>query len=104
MRCLVVAKKLRNAKENKKLIYVHTHNTQEVMYMPNMTLSLSKDLHEFVKEHNEINWSEIARRAMMVQAKKIQLLDKLTAKSKLTEEDIDILDHKVKEGLLKRFR
>lgn len=71
--------------------------------MPNITLSLPSELHKFVKKHNEINWSEIARRAISTQAKKIQLMEKLVEKSDFTEEDIEELDKKIKKGLLKRF-
>ena len=74
-----------------------------VIQMPNMTLSIPDELHSVVKKHTEIKWSEIARRAMWLQAKKLRLMDKLARKSKLTEEDIDELDHKIKAGLLKRF-
>ena len=71
--------------------------------MPNMTLSIPEDLHDIVKQHTEIKWSEVARRAMWVQARKLNLMDKLSKKSKLTEKDIEEIDHKVKAGLLKRF-
>lgn len=86
-----------------KSLYVNTHNTQTVMNMPNMTLSIPKELHTFVKEHNEINWSEIARRAMVAQANKVKLMDKLVQGSELTEKDVDEIDHKIKAGLLKRY-
>ena len=68
-----------------------------------MTLSIPKDLHEFIKKHNEINWSEIARRAMNSHAKKMKLMDELLKKSQLSEEDIDRLDHKIKAKLNERF-
>ena len=56
-----------------------------------------------MKRHNEINWSEIARRAISTQAKKIQLMEKLVENSSFNEEDIEELDNKIKAGLLKRF-
>ena len=71
--------------------------------MPNMTLSIPKELHDIVKKHTEIKWSEIARRAMWMQAKKLQLMDSLVSKSAFTEKDVEELDHKIKAGLLKRF-
>lgn len=71
--------------------------------MPNMTLSIPQELHQIVKQHNEIKWSEIARRAMWEQAKKVQLMDKLTGNSEFTEEDVAFLDHKIKAKLLKRL-
>ena len=71
--------------------------------MPNITLSISEDLHNVVKEHNEIKWSEIARRAISEQAMKLKLMDKLVEKSKFTEKDVEEIDHKIKKGLMKRF-
>lgn len=71
--------------------------------MPNITLSIPKELHTIVREHNEIKWSEVARRAMWEQARKLQLMEALAAKSKFTQKELNELDHKVKAGLLKRF-
>ena len=71
--------------------------------MVNITLSIPEELHNIVKRHTEIKWSEVARRAMWAQARKLQLMDKLVGKSKFTEKDLEELDHKIKAGLLKRF-
>ena len=71
--------------------------------MPNITLSISEELHKVVKEHNEIKWSEIARRAISEQAQKLSIMEKIASKSKLTEKDINDIDHKIKAGLLKRY-
>ncbi len=72
--------------------------------MPNMTLSIPTELHEFVKEHNEINWSEIARKAMWKQAKKIQLMNILVSESELEEKDINELDHLIKKAVRKKIK
>ena len=85
-----------------RVMYVYTHITRGVIVMPNMTLSIPDELHSFIKKHNGINWSEIARRAMSTQAKKIRIMNRIVEKSELTEEDE--LDHKIKAGLLKRFK
>ena len=71
--------------------------------MPNITLSIPEELHKIVKKHTEIKWSEIARRAMWTQARKLELMDTLISKSEFTEKDVEELDHKIKAGLLKRF-
>lgn len=71
--------------------------------MPNMTLSIPEELHNIVKLHTEIKWSEVARKAMWLQARRLSLMDKLARKSRLTEKDIEDIDHKIKAGLLKRF-
>jgi hypothetical protein len=90
--------------DNQKIfICAYTYHT-EVVFMPNMTLSIPEELHEFVKKHNEINWSEIARRAMTEQARKIELMEKLTENSKLTKDDIMKLDKEIKKALMKRYK
>lgn len=70
--------------------------------MPNMTLSLPEDLHDFVKAHQEINWSEVARQAMRTQAKKIELLESIMNESELQEKDIDEIDHIIKKAIRER--
>ena len=71
--------------------------------MSNITLSIPKELHIIIKRHNEIKWSEIARRALWEQAKKLQLMDELVEKSKFSRKDVEILDKKIKEALLKKY-
>jgi fructose-1,6-bisphosphatase/inositol monophosphatase family enzyme len=71
--------------------------------MPNMTLAIPKELHKIMKEHKEIKWSEIARRAMWEQARKLELLEALTEKSELTEKDVKEIDRKIKRTLRKRI-
>ena len=71
--------------------------------MTNITLTIPEELHGIIKKHNEIKWSEIARRALWQQARKLQVMDKLVSKSEFTEKDVEELDHKIKAGLLKRY-
>jgi alpha-D-ribose 1-methylphosphonate 5-triphosphate synthase subunit PhnG len=73
-------------------------------YMPNITLSVPEDIHTIMKQHNEIRWSEIARRAISDYAKKLALLDALTQNSELTEEDVMELDEKVKKGIYEHYK
>jgi len=72
--------------------------------MPNMTLSLPEDVYRIVKAHNEVRWSEIARRAIEDYARKITLLNAMTENSELTDEDIAALDKTVKAGILKHYK
>ena len=71
--------------------------------MPNMTLSLPEDTYKIVKTHKEIRWSEIARRAIEDYAKKIALLNEITAQSKLTEDDIMAIDKEIKSGVHQHY-
>jgi len=66
-------------------------------------MAIPDELHQVVKKHSEIKWSEIARKAMWEQAKKLELMDAITKKSKLNEKDVLEIDEKVKAGLLKRY-
>ncbi len=73
-------------------------------HMPNITLSIPSDIHVIMKQHSEIRWSEIARRAISDYAKKLALLDSLTQESELTEEEVMAIDEKVKEGIYKHYK
>jgi hypothetical protein len=81
--------------------------------MPNLTVSLNDDLFHFVKQHNEIRWSEIVRRSIeefrkkleklekLEESEQLEVLDVLLHDSKLTEKDAEEIGEKVKEGIVK---
>lgn len=70
--------------------------------MTNMTLAVPEDLKAIMEKHKEVKWSEVARGAMWVHAKKLELMDKLLAKSKLSDKDAMELGRRIKEGIAKR--
>lgn len=70
--------------------------------MVNMTLAVPEELSRMMKKHSEIKWSEIARKAMWEHAHRLELMEKLVAKSTLTMKDAFEISEKVKEGLRKR--
>lgn len=70
--------------------------------MVNMTLAIPEELNKMMKQHREIKWSEIARSAMWTHAKKLALMEKLVAKSKFTEQDVEEIGETIKIGLHKR--
>jgi len=71
--------------------------------MVNMTLAIPEDIHLIMKKHTEIRWSEVARRAISSEAKKLALMDSLTAKSTLTMKDVEKINEKIKEGLFAKY-
>ncbi len=71
--------------------------------MVNMTLAVPEQLHDIMRQHTEIKWSEIARKAMWEHARKLELMEKLVANSRLTEKDAEEIGQKIKEGLRKRY-
>ncbi len=70
--------------------------------MTNMTLAIPEDLHEIMRKHSQIKWSEVARQAISEKARKLELMDKLLAKSELTEEDALEIGRKINRGIAKR--
>lgn len=72
--------------------------------MVNVTFAVPEELHVIMRRHPEIKWSEIARKAMWEYARKLELMEKLTAESGLSEKDVLELDRKVKAGLNMRYR
>lgn len=71
--------------------------------MVNMTLSVPAELHKLMKKHDDIRWSEVARKALWAKARDIELLDKLTAKSMMTMEDVMELDKVIKTSAWKKM-
>jgi hypothetical protein len=71
--------------------------------MVNITLSIPEELHRIIKKHPEIKWSEVARQAMWDYARKLELLDEITSRSKLKENDAVEIAELVKKELAKRY-
>jgi predicted CopG family antitoxin len=55
--------------------------------MVNITLTLPPELQKKMKSHSEIRWSEVIRKTIEKKIEDLELLDRLTAKSMLTEKD-----------------
>ena len=72
--------------------------------MVNVTFAVPEELHEIMRRHPEIKWSEIARKAMWEYARKLELMETLTSESRLSEKDVLELDKKVKAGIAKKYR
>jgi len=53
-----------------------------------MTFAITDAFHKFIKAHNEVNWSEVGRRALWDYARKIERMEKIEANRKsLVEEN-----------------
>lgn len=72
--------------------------------MVNMTLSLPDKVHKEMKKYSEIRWSEVARQAIIKKLNDLKILDRISEKSTLTEEDIDEIDHIIKAGVLAKHK
>ena len=63
--------------------------------MPNVTLSIPGPLHEKMKKHSEIRWSEVVRKSISEKIGDLEIMDKITKKSRLTRADVDEIAHKI---------
>ena len=72
--------------------------------MVNVTLTVPADLKKKMDEFPEINWSEVARQAINRRIQELLLLRSITAKSKLTEEDVREIGHKIKIAIAVKHR
>ena len=70
--------------------------------MANMTLSVPEDLHKKMKQHTEMKWSDIARQAFEKKLGEIETAEKMLSESRMTEEDAEIIGHKLKSSVRKR--
>lgn len=72
--------------------------------MAEVTFQIPEEVKEVISRHPEIHWEKLVRDSLWNFAKKIQLMDKITSESKLTQEDVENLDKVIKTDLLKRYK
>ena len=70
--------------------------------MTNMTFAVPEELHDIMKKHNEIKWSEVARQAIWDKANKLDIMDKILLKSNLNEKDAEEIGRKIKREIAKK--
>lgn len=68
------------------------------MQTVNITLAIPKELHEEMKRHEEIRWSTVIKGILKKKLRDLELMDKLNAKSKLTEKDVENLSELIKHS------
>jgi hypothetical protein len=71
--------------------------------MPNVTLAIPENLHIKMKKHTEIRWSEVVRKTISQKIEDLDMMDKLTRKSKLTQKDVNEIAHKIDSGLARKL-
>jgi len=71
--------------------------------MTNMTLSIPKELHEKMRNFNEIKWSEVARKAIEQRVNDLEVIEKITSKSKLTKKDAEEISQKINRAAALKF-
>ena len=72
--------------------------------MPTLTLAIPADLKKEMDTMPELNWSEVARKAISERAAEYKLFKTIVAKSKLTEKDAKELGDKISKSMTKKLR
>ncbi|MHA1143396.1 MAG: hypothetical protein ACTSRW_01535 [Candidatus Helarchaeota archaeon] len=65
--------------------------------MTNMTFSIPDDLYKKMKQHPEIKWSQIARKAIIKYLENLEIANHIISKSKLTMEDVETMGDEIKK-------
>lgn len=72
--------------------------------MVSMTLSIPKEMKKEMELYPEINWSVVAREAIRRKLRILNEMNKILAKSKLTEEDAIYFGKKITKKAAKKFK
>lgn len=72
--------------------------------MPTLTLAIPKDLKAKMDKLPEINWSEIARKAISEKIIEYSLFKSIVAKSKFSEKDAKEIGTKINDSLYKAYK
>lgn len=70
--------------------------------MANLTLSIPTDLKTKMDHFPEINWSEVARQAIMEKIRVLEHMQRLFSQSKLTEQDAITIGRTIKQRMWKK--
>ena len=71
--------------------------------MTNLTLAIPEDLHAKMKKHSEIRWSEVVRKTISEKIEDLDMMDKLTRKSKLTQKDVNEISQRIDSDVAKKL-
>ena len=71
--------------------------------MANMTLSIPDELLARMRKFEEVKWSAIARRTFEERLREFEAIERIAAKSKASEKDVEEIANMVKTSLAKRL-
>ncbi len=72
--------------------------------MANLTLAIPADLKAEMKKFAEINWSEVARQAIIEKIQTLEAMDRLLTKSTLTERQANEVGRQIRRRVWKKHR
>lgn len=72
--------------------------------MSSLTLAIPAELREKMNQFPEINWSEVARQAILQKTRQLDQLNQLLSKSALTEQETVEIGRQIKRRVWKRHQ
>ncbi len=72
-------------------------------HMTNVTLALPEELHQKMKSHSEIRWSEVVRKSITEKIENLEIMDRITKKSRLSQKDVDLIAKKIDSSVAKKL-
>jgi len=72
--------------------------------MVSITLAIPKEMKKEMELYPEINWSAVARAAILRKIQVLKEMDKILSKSKLTEEDAIFFGKQITKKAAKKFK
>ncbi len=71
--------------------------------MTNVSVSVNEDIRQKMLQFGFVNWSEVARQAFAKKITELEVMERFTSDSEMTEKDALRLGAKVNAGLAKRL-
>lgn len=71
--------------------------------MVNITLAIPENLKEKLQKHKEVNWSAVTRRALEEHLRRMEMVEAIAQKSKLTQKDVDEIAKKIDSSVSKKL-
>ena len=71
--------------------------------MANITLAIPEELHRKMRRHKDLRWSGLVRSVIEEKINDLEAMDRLLAKSRLTEKDALEISEKIKKAVAKRL-
>ncbi len=72
--------------------------------MPNITLSISDETRQKMKQHPEVRWSNAIRTMIEKKLHDFEVAERLVGKSGLTKKDIELLSSKANKSMAKHAK
>lgn len=72
--------------------------------MANLTLAIPNELREKMRRFPEINWSEVARQAIVEKAKILEQMQRFLSRSQLTDKETVLIGRQIKRHVWRKHQ